>query len=454
MKSKTMKRPKKDAIDDPIVYFPGPIDFAAVEEFLRLINPNCVGERADLVGRLATRLLEKRQNASSADLVQLAIKIDAESRLAVNKLPDVILEQMNAPTVGRLLEDLRDLEAARTRVDGREHGQHDSIIRKVEDRFRRINDGPPPTRFSAEAIEDALSAADLRMKQGQLRPQTPCDLTTALRYVAGRTSTPPSAMESAFIDFLSLHRLEREKKWDSEKEAMLFSWLESGLESQRIVQKDWKLAADDPVKKFLNALIKGSRDGLTRLEKRKSTLNSFVPGSKCKDPVFEEMAKLVESHWKRPDSVSLRTLAWLSVDFSPLWETHKKAYVDEYRMVDEARKETKSTRTTSGAAGLKSRELRRSVKHVRDWLAFADSSEKRPFDVIELFADKTYSLKKSSSLLSEFLRAIHDYVVKKTPMKKVVDGLLKKKKVMDVDIVQACAQELIQYMHKNDKIDA
>lgn len=84
-----MKRPPKDAIDDPIVYFPGPIDFAAVEEFLRLINPNCLGERADHVGRLATRLLEKGQNASAADLVQLAIKIDAESRLAVNKLPDV-----------------------------------------------------------------------------------------------------------------------------------------------------------------------------------------------------------------------------------------------------------------------------------------------------------------------------------------------------------------------------
>lgn len=112
-----MEWPQEDTIDNPVVYFPGPIDFAAVEEFLRLINPSFLGERADHLGRLATRMLEKRQNASAADLVQLATKIDAESRLAVNKLPDIILEQMNAPTVGRLLEDLRDLDAARMRLD-------------------------------------------------------------------------------------------------------------------------------------------------------------------------------------------------------------------------------------------------------------------------------------------------------------------------------------------------
>lgn len=449
MAPKAIKQPQEISVDNPIVYFPGAIDFAAVEEFLRLRDPKFVDERADHIGRLAASLLETRQNASAGNLVRLVTEIDAVAKDAVNKRSDALLEQMNAATVGRLLEDLRNLESARTRVDDREHGPYDAILKTVESRFRKINDNPP--RFSAEAIEAALSNADLRMKEGQNRPQAPCDLTTALRYIAGGASTPPAAMESAFIDFLSLQRLEREKKWDSEEEAMLLSRLEECLESQRVVEKNWKLAAGDPVRKFLKDLIKDCRERLTRLEQRKCALHSFVPGSKGKDPVFEEMAKLVESNWKRSDSVSLRTLAWLATDFSPFWEKHKKAYINEYRLSDRARKKAKSTKTSAGAAGLKSRELRRCVKHVRDWLEFADFREKRPLDVVELFADKVYSSKQSSMRLSEFLRAIHDHVVHKTPLKKVVGCLLKKRSIMDEEIVQVCAQKLNQYIQKRKK---
>lgn len=445
-----MKQPEADANEDPIDYFPGPIDFAAVDEFLRLLEPTSYAERVDHVGRLAASLATKPQTSSAEDLVRLAMEIQTEAKQAVSLSRDFILTQMNGATVGRLLENLRNLDSARGEVDDREHGPYDSIVKTVADRFKEIHDNPP-TRFRDEDIENALSKADSRMKHGQTRPEVPCDLKAALRYIAGGASTPPAALESAFIDFLSLHKLERVKKCDSEEELTLRSQLESNLKIEGLVRKDRKLAANRPVRKFLKAVIQDLRNRLTGLEQRKCTLQTFVPGSKVRDPVFEEMAKLVDSRWKGSDSVSLRTLAWLSVDFYPFWERHKTTYGGQHRVVVTAKKKKTGNAKKAGVIGLSSRESDTFLIEVQDWLKFADLLEKRPVDTIEEFAKKTYRSKPAIKKLSEFLGALHDHVINKTPVKKIVTGLQKKKKLMNEDIFQKCAQELIQYLEKNEK---
>jgi uncharacterized protein YjaZ len=88
---------------------------------------------------------------------------------------------------------------------------------------------------------------------------------------------------------------------------------------------------------------------------------------------------------------------------------------------------------------------------VLEWLKLAEFLEKRPVDIIEKFANKMYTSKPAIKKLSEFLSAIHDHVVNKTPVKKVVKELQKKKKLMNEHIFQICAEELIEYMDKNEK---
>jgi hypothetical protein len=392
------------------------------------------------------------QKASAEDLVRLAMEIESAAKKAVSLKRDSILTQMNGATVGRLLENLRNLESAWGRVDDREHGPYDSILSTVEEQFKQINDDPP-IRFTAEFIKNALADAKARTKDGQKCPDEACDLTTALRFIAGRASTPPTALKSAFIDFLSLNVLERVKKSEMEEDLMLRSQLESNLKLGDMVRKEWKLAADHPVRKFLKAVIQDMRERLTRLEQRTSTLQSFVPGSKVRDPVFEEMAKLVESRWQGSDSVSPRTLAWLSVDFYPFWEKHKKVYIDLHLLSETARVEKKSIKTTSGRSGLEKRELKVSLQLVQKWLQLADLRNKHPKDVIDHFVTKSFKNETAQNKLSVFLTLLLDHVVRNGDPKDVVETLCKKhvRKVMTVEIVEECAQEIVRHMQKYKK---
>lgn len=450
-KSKTMKRPQENANKDPIDYFPGPIDFAAVEEFVTLLDPKSYVERVRHVGHLAVSFLANSRDESAEDSVRVGIEIENAAKNAMNLKRHSILSQMNGATLGRLLENLRNLESAWGRVDDREHGPYDSILRTVEERSKLINDNPP-IRFNAAVIENALLEVDARMKHGQTRPSTPCDLKTALRYVASPASTPPDALELAFIDFLALHKLERVKKCDAEEELTLLSQLESNLKLEEMVRRNWKLGADHPVRKFLKAVIKDMRDRLSCLEQRKSILQSFVPGSKVRDPVFEEMAKLVESDWKRSDSVSPRTLAWLSVDFYPFWKKHKKVYIDLHGLSETERIEMKSIKTTSGRSALEKRELDKTLLLVQKWLDYADSRNKHPKDVIERFVTQSFKNETAQNKLSVFLALLLDHVVRNGDPKDVVKTLCEKhdRKVMTVEIVEGCAKELIHYLQKNE----
>jgi hypothetical protein len=238
-----------------------------------------------------------------------------------------------------------------------------------------------------------------------------------------------------------------------EEDLMLRSQLESNLKLGDMVRKEWKLAADHPVRKFLKAVIQDMRERLTRLEQRTSTLQSFVPGSKVRDPVFEEMAKLVESRWQGSDSVSPRTLAWLSVDFYPFWEKHKKVYIDLHLLSETARVEKKSIKTTSGRSGLEKRELKISLQLVQKWLQLADSRNKHPKDVIDHFVTKSFKNETAQNKLSVFLTLLLDHVVRNGDPKDVVETLCKKhvRKVMTVEIVEECAQEIVRHMQKYKK---
>lgn len=154
-----MKQPQANANEDSIDYFPGPIDFAAVEEFLTLLDPKSYAARVDHTGLLAASLVTNPQKASAEELVRWAMEIDTASKKAVSLKRDSILAQMNGATVGRLLENLRNLESAWGRVDDREHGPYDSVIETVTERYKQINDNPP-TRFTVEVIENALAKVD------------------------------------------------------------------------------------------------------------------------------------------------------------------------------------------------------------------------------------------------------------------------------------------------------
>ena len=91
------------SLEDPIVYYPGHLDYAAVEEFLRLLNPRPEAQR---VAQLAASIAQKTEGDTAGDLVKRAMDIQAESENAVIGRRDAILARMNLSTIQRLVEKL------------------------------------------------------------------------------------------------------------------------------------------------------------------------------------------------------------------------------------------------------------------------------------------------------------------------------------------------------------
>jgi hypothetical protein len=119
-------------------YYPGPLDYAAVEEFLNLLNPTFEEAR---ICQLAASLAKKVESSSAVDLVRKAIEIQAEAKRAVRLRRDLVLGEMNFSTVDRLLVKLRCLDSLNSESEEgvvSEQGPYRSILSTVWERFKEL----------------------------------------------------------------------------------------------------------------------------------------------------------------------------------------------------------------------------------------------------------------------------------------------------------------------------
>jgi len=411
-------------IEEPIAYYPGALDYAAVEEFLRLLNPKT---EVDCVAQLAASVALNAKGASVADRVQSAIAIQAEAEKAVILRRDSILATMNFPTVQRLVEKLVSLDSASSEGEEREQGPYRSTLSAALEQLEQVKK-EPPLKFDSEGIQGILEQADKRTKIP--RPGVPCDLITALRYASGMNSTPSGALEKAFTDFLCIIRLEREMKVDSDEAARL--QLEAFAKApNRLGMKDLKIL----------------QQWRSWLEDRRKFLHDFAPGTKPPGNIARETNELVNSRWKSSDSVSLDSLAWLAADFHPFWKKHQLSYLQQHAKFVSVQKKTAKTKRDSGGRGVDNREYKRWVGFVQGWLQYADSSGRFPNKVVDTYVSEAkIKTEDARRKVAGFLRMLQEHVAKKSAVDDVVERLQETgMKSMNPRILQACAHMLNEH---------
>ncbi|MEO8616462.1 MAG: hypothetical protein ABI600_15065 [Luteolibacter sp.] len=399
--------------EQSIDYFPGEIDYAAVEDFLSLLNPAVEVAR---VSQLAASLALKAENYSAVDLVRNAVEIQAESEKSVLLRRDWVLAGMNFGTVERLVERLRNLDSISSESEEgvvSEQGPYRSILSTVLERYRELERGPLPG-VSPEAVKVALAEAKVRTKIPI--PESPCDLATALRFVSGVQTTPHAALEMAFNDFLAIFRLRRAEKAGSEDDAGGETpWNSQQREAQSVQEQVF--------------------------------LQNFAPGLKPPVHIARETRDLVESRWRRSDSVSSESLAWLAIDFYPFWKKHKQAYLEQHASAKLASEKKAEVKRKSGGKGVEAREQKRLVGLVKDWLQYADSHEKPPNEIIEIFVSETKGTTElTRRKYNGFLMRLHDYVANERDVDHVVATLRKEgMKSITSEMLQGCATVLKEH---------
>lgn len=422
---------------EKLAYYPGMVDYPAINVFLSSLNP---AAETDRIAQLATRTAFKAEGASNVDLVQNAIEIQAEAEKAVIRRRESILAKMNLTTVLRLLEMVEGLHSATSEGEEREQGPYRSIRLTVMERLEQAK-VPPSVGRTHEEILVALALTD---KRGGARPEVPCDLATALRYAIGAKRMHPEVLDKAFNDFLYTFQLQRITSLEAIEERELRRDLD-GPDVSRGSQKVGevvKTASTDWDKEIFT----NPRERLSRLEDRRSFLLNFKPGLKPPGSIEKETIELIELVWKKSDSVSVESLVWLSANFYPFWTKHMRSYLKNHKTARLAAAKTKNNKTVGGKKGRDNGVRDTSIEYVKEWLKYADSREKRPSEVIEIFvnqcAPKTPRAKKKKL---DFLLILQEHVARNSDVNGVLKRLLQNIKDMTSETIEACAEVLIQH---------
>ena len=434
------------SLEDPIDYYPGHLDYAAVEEFLRLLNPRPEAQRVAL---LAASIAQKTEGDTAGDLVKIAMDIQAESEKAVIGRRDAILARMNLSTIQRLVEMLRHLDSTFSEGDEGEdkQGPYRSFLSAAIERRTQVKVDWPEKYHAhqTEKIGKALSQADGRTKIP--RPKTPCDLATALQYVSGENDISAKALESALIDFLSIRRLETTKDDDLELEKSLRHQLD---EISQDLSKSQE-GAKTPSNKTVNPTITRLQQGISRLEEERTFRENFKPGMKVPSQLKTDTIYLFAVYSSKSDSVTLSTLAWLADNFYPFWVEYRSSYLTQHLYTESKRKATSKSRKESGIKGFGKREYDRWVAIVKDWLKYAAIHKKRPDEIIDVFMNGRTEIKTKDARarFASGLKTLQNHVTKKKPAEStVVDFKLVGVKSMNSEIVQACADLIEEYEGK------
>jgi len=355
------------------------------------------------------------------------MEIQVEAKMAVILRRDSILATMNLTTVQRLVEILISLDSASSEGEELEHGPYRSILSAALERIEQAKEGPP-LKFDSKGIQDILEQADRRTTNP--RPESPCDLVTALRYASGVNRMANASLEKAFNDFLCIIRLQREMKVNSE-------------EALRLQLDDFAKAPNKLGSKELRILQKW----ISWLDDRRKFLHDFAPGMKPPGNIARETSELVESRWKISDSVTLDLLAWLAADFYPFWKKHQRSYLQQHAKAESARKEKTEKNRTAGGIGVENREHTKWIKFVEDWLQYADSRDMRPNKIINDFVGKTeIKTKNARRKAAGFLQILQEHVARKSDVNGVVEQIRQTgMKSMNSRILQACAHVLNEH---------
>ena len=423
-------------LEEP-VYYPGAVDYAAVEEFLSLLNPKA---ETDRVAQLVAKMTFKEEGASPSDLVQSALGIQVEAEKSVICRRESILAKMNLSTVLRLLAEVEKWDSATSEGEDRDQGPYRSTRLAVMERLEQAK-VPPSVGKTRDELFVALALADMR---GVPRPAAPCDLATGLRYAIGAKRMHPGILDKAFEDFLYIFQLQRMTNIEAIEERELRRELD-GLDVSRVPQKIGEVVKAVSTE-WDKEIFTNPRERLSWLEDRRSFLLNFKPGLKPPGSIERETIELIEVVWKQSDSVSVESLVWLSANFYPFWTKHMRSYLKNHKTARLAEEKTKIIKTVAGSIGVEKREHEKLVKFVIAWLEYADSLGKRPCDVIDVFVNQS-DLKSSEAQKTRigFLSILHAHATQNTSVAGVVKQLRQRMKSMTPGILGACANVCNQH---------